>query len=84
MFNCCFSGRNSEQKQLRRLNARTGIDAGLLTVRTGHDDLHDPTTFTTSPRVDEFFNLVYNTSMDETALRLESYNLSGVHGELYF
>ncbi|KAI0683810.1 hypothetical protein C8T65DRAFT_594672, partial [Cerioporus squamosus] len=70
------------QEDLRRLYARTGTAAALVTVRTEQDHLQEPTTFATSDAINGFFNLAYNSSLDETAMRLESYHLSGVHGVL--
>lgn len=52
-----------------------------MVVRSEHDHFPAPSTFTTSERVDEFFNLAYSSGLDEFAWRLEAYCLSGVHGK---
>ncbi|KAI0749269.1 hypothetical protein C8Q80DRAFT_1119594 [Daedaleopsis nitida] len=60
-------------EELRRLNIRTGAEIALVVVRSQHDHFPAPSTFTTSPRVDEFFNLAYKAGLDEFAWRLEAY-----------
>ncbi|RDX44774.1 hypothetical protein OH76DRAFT_1359076, partial [Lentinus brumalis] len=69
-------------EDLRRLRARTGMEVALVAVRSEQDHLQEPSTFTTSGKMDEYLNLSYNTGIDEIAMRYESYVLSGVHGIL--
>ncbi|RDX41996.1 hypothetical protein OH76DRAFT_1498611 [Lentinus brumalis] len=68
--------------EFKRAHQRTGLEVGLVAVRTDPDHLNPPLTFATSDRVHKFLNLAYNTSLEEIAGRLEAYELSGLHGVL--
>ncbi len=57
------------------------MEVALVAVRSEQDHLQEPSTFTTSGKMDEYLNLSYNTGIDEIAMRYESYVLSGVHGK---
>ncbi|RDX47633.1 hypothetical protein OH76DRAFT_1325377, partial [Lentinus brumalis] len=65
-------------EDLRRLRARTGMEMALVAVRSEQEHLQEPSTFTTSDKMDEYLNLSYNTGIDEIAMRYESYVLSGI------
>ncbi|KAH9858615.1 hypothetical protein C2E23DRAFT_712761, partial [Lenzites betulinus] len=69
-------------EELRRLHARTGIEVGLVAVRTSREHHTPPMTFGTSDRVHEFFQISLHTSMEDVAATMEVYCLSGVSGLL--
>lgn len=51
-----------------------------MAVRGHTDHYFTPHSFSTSERVDSFFNLSMNMPVDQVSLRMEGYTLSGVHG----
>ncbi|KAH9846930.1 hypothetical protein C2E23DRAFT_863660 [Lenzites betulinus] len=69
-------------EELRQLHARTGIEVGLVAVRTSREHHTPPMTFGTSDRVHEFFQISLHTSMEDVAATMEVYCLSGVSGLL--
>ncbi len=66
--------------QLARLNARTGDESILITVRADTSHFNPPEVYTTSKRVDDFFDTGIKVPREEVAARMEGYMISGVEG----
>ncbi|EIW53125.1 uncharacterized protein TRAVEDRAFT_24434 [Trametes versicolor FP-101664 SS1] len=69
-------------KEIQRLHARTGIEIGLVAVRSAKNHHTPAMSFGTSARVHEFIQMSLDTSLDDIAWGLEAYCLSGVSGLL--
>ncbi|KAI9059828.1 hypothetical protein FKP32DRAFT_1613971 [Trametes sanguinea] len=67
-------------EELRRLHARTGIEIGLIAVRSARSQFTPPITFGTSSNIHDFFQVSVGTSLDDVAGTFEAYCLSGVSG----
>ena len=59
---------------------RTDIHAVLITCRGNRTHYSRPHTFASSPLVEQFFQLLYDESLDDFSVRLESYALAGIEG----
>ncbi|TEB39064.1 hypothetical protein FA13DRAFT_1704653 [Coprinellus micaceus] len=66
--------------QADALHARTSVEVVFTVVCTDFGQYNKPYTWATSSRADDFFNHVYKSDPTQTALRLESYMLSGIGG----
>ena len=51
-----------------------------VATRTSIDDYGDPFFFHSDPRVSNFLQDTANTTVEDTALRLEAYAIAGVEG----
>ncbi|KAK7447344.1 hypothetical protein VKT23_014054 [Stygiomarasmius scandens] len=65
---------------LQRLNARTGVESAIFTVRSNSEHFNPPEAWVTSERVASFFELGYKETPHAMATRLEGYCISGVEG----
>lgn len=67
--------------QLEPLYNRTGLEILLIAVRSDEQSVTCPEVWTTSQRVEQFFQLTAGTSLMDFAGKLECYCLSGLEGE---
>ncbi|KAK7464096.1 hypothetical protein VKT23_006257 [Stygiomarasmius scandens] len=65
---------------LQRLNARTGVEAVILCVRSNTDHFNPPEAWVTSDHISTFFNSAFKTTPIDIANRLEGYCISGIEG----
>ncbi|KAK7435153.1 hypothetical protein VKT23_019845 [Stygiomarasmius scandens] len=68
--------------ELQRLNARTGVESVVISVRSNLAHFLRPDIFVTSDRVPDYFNMAFKQPLVDIAQRLEGYIISGVEGAL--
>lgn len=66
--------------QASLLYERTGTEVLIMAVRSDSDDYLSPYTFTTGDRIDDFFKLIFDTTITRISGKLESYCLAGIQG----
>lgn len=66
--------------QFQYLNARGGTEIMLIAVRSEVTDYLVPHTWTSSDRIEDFFQMSFGMDLGHFAGRLESYLLSGLSG----
>lgn len=70
----------SDVLQLSQLHSRTGLEFLLVSCRSTTDDFVKPFACFSSDRIKSFFNSSLNRSVDDFALQLEAYVMSGIKG----
>ena len=70
----------SDVLQLSQLHSRTGLEFLLVSCRSTTDDFVKPFACFSSDRIKSFFNSSLNRSVDNFALQLEAYVMSGIKG----
>ncbi|THU95266.1 hypothetical protein K435DRAFT_666810, partial [Dendrothele bispora CBS 962.96] len=65
---------------MQRLNAPTGCEALIITVRSNSEHFNPPEAWITSEHVSSFFEMAFKQTPHSIASRLEGYCISGVEG----
>jgi len=69
--------------QLKQLYSRTGLEFLLVACRSTVADFAKPFAYFSSATIKEFFSSLLNRSIDDFALQLEAYVMSGIKGMSY-
>lgn len=67
---------------MEQLHLRTGTEFLVFVSRSTHDDFMRPFTYSTSRRIDDFFQVITQEQPSNLALKLEAFCLTGMNGEL--
>ncbi|KAK7435758.1 hypothetical protein VKT23_019455 [Stygiomarasmius scandens] len=65
----------------QRLNARTGAETIIITVRSNSEHFNPPEAYVTSDRVADFFTMAFKQTPVQIASHLEGYCIAGIEGE---
>lgn len=68
-------------RQIKRLNARTGVEVIMIAVRDTEDAFLEPRSYATSSRMEEWFQAATGINLSAFAVQSEGFVVSGLQGK---